>query len=145
MTAHSPGGEVRSLVLGDIDEEAGALTSEISGIIEGGVDPSSIAVLVRSGYRAQKVLDRLVGAGLPVTSWLTAGGDTTARRILRASLSVVRPRLGVVRSRALARRRLVSVAVRVLGVVGLLRREGILRERSLNDALHLELSAHGIR
>lgn len=94
MTAHRPGGEVRSLVFRDIEEEAGALTSEISEIVGGGCDPSSIAVLVRSGYRAQKVLGRLVAAGLPVTSWLTSAVDTTARRTLRASLSVVRPRLG---------------------------------------------------
>lgn len=94
MRAHKLGGEVRLRVFRTMEEEASALLAEIQSLVSGGLDPASIAVLVRSGYRAEVLLSSLRSSGLPITDWLTRSEESSARRALRACLSVIRPSLG---------------------------------------------------
>ena len=94
MTAYRSGGEVRLLTFQSLEDEAMALSTEIEGLVASGTDPVDIAVLVRSGYRAQLLLNELIRCGLPVSNWLTQGTDASAKRMLRACLGVIRPTLG---------------------------------------------------
>ena len=93
MTAKNSGGEVRLLAFDSMEVEASVIASEIDELIKAGVPSAGIAVLVRSGYRAEVLLDCLNDRALPTTNWLARFGNRSARRALRACLSIVRPSL----------------------------------------------------
>lgn len=92
MRADRSGGEVEFRVFGSTDEEAEALAEEIESLIED-VPPTSIAVLVRSGYRAHELVAALRSRHLPVTDWRGDAYEPEERRAFGTAMSVLRGRL----------------------------------------------------
>jgi superfamily I DNA/RNA helicase len=90
MRAHRPGGTTRVLSFASPDQEAAAVAAEVTAAIAAGTLASDIAVLVRSGYRADAIMQALRTAAVPVSDWRNATHEPQDRRALAACLSVVR-------------------------------------------------------
>jgi DNA helicase II / ATP-dependent DNA helicase PcrA len=103
MRAHHTGGSVELQTFPTLEAEAASISSAIAGMIASNVPTSEIAVLVRSGWRANLIVDALENRGIPVSDWR---GETFApkdRRLLTACLSVIRGNLNARQSAALAK------------------------------------------
>ena len=91
LTSSRRGPKVELWACGDAHAEAAAIAIEARGLIEGGLAPSSIAVLCRTNAIARPIADALAAAGLP---HLVVGGhgllDRPEVRDVIALLRVVR-------------------------------------------------------
>jgi len=94
MRADKSGGDVRVLHHATAEEEAHAVGDEIADIVLGKQAPAaSIAVLVRTTWDADGVVDLLRGRGVPVTDWRSARTMPPERRMFATCMGVVRARL----------------------------------------------------
>jgi DNA helicase-2/ATP-dependent DNA helicase PcrA len=92
MRADRPGGEVLSKRFTDEAAEATWIAEDVDRLLS---DRSSaeIAVLSPMAARADRVMEKLVGRGFPVSDWRGEVHSSDGRRILRATLALLRPRL----------------------------------------------------
>ena len=93
MRADRKGGKVRVSVYEDLQQEAQAIGDELAEMIRKGVPATSIAILVRSSFRAEHVLNALRHRDLPVSNWLGQRYESTMRRSLVACFAVIRGNL----------------------------------------------------
>jgi DNA helicase II / ATP-dependent DNA helicase PcrA len=93
MRSVKKGGEVRLLAYDDIVQEAAGISDTLATMIREGVPATSIAVLVRSSFRAERVLKALQDRGLPVSNWLGERYDSSMRRSLIACFGIIRSNL----------------------------------------------------
>ena len=93
MRADKKGGKVRVSVYHDLPQEAQAIGDELAEMIRKGIPATSIAVLVRSSFRAEQVLDALRLRDLPVSNWLGQRYESSMRRSLVACFAVIRGNL----------------------------------------------------
>jgi DNA helicase-2/ATP-dependent DNA helicase PcrA len=90
MRAHASGGVVRYEVYPTAEEEARQTAVDVAGHIARGTPTADIAILVRSGYRADAVGRELQARGLPVSDWRGVTHQPKDRRVLATCLAVVR-------------------------------------------------------
>lgn len=90
MEAVRGGGDVRVVRFQTMESEAEGLCTEISGRLDSGARPSDIAVLVRSGYRADALVHELRRRELPVSDWRGPIYEPRGRQTLATCMSVVR-------------------------------------------------------
>ncbi len=103
MRADKPAGDVALVDYATTSDEAAALGEEIAdAVVERGVPAASIAVLVRSAFRADELVAALRARGVPVTDWRGAAYEPAERRILITCMSVIRPRLNNRQARKLS-------------------------------------------
>lgn len=100
MRAAQDGGQLSLRVFGSVDEEAEALADDIESRAEG-VAAGSIAVLVRSGYRADELVAALRRRRVPITDWRGETYELEQRRAFVAAMSVLRGTLNSHRGRRL--------------------------------------------
>jgi DNA helicase-2/ATP-dependent DNA helicase PcrA len=94
MRAEKDGGTVELGVHGSTTEEAVALGREIADLVlVEKVNPAEIAILVRSGPRADEVVEILVQQGVPLTDWRGAAYETEERRMMITCFATVRAKL----------------------------------------------------
>jgi len=94
MHPDKSGGLVAVREYESLEEEAAALATEIAeGVHERHVSPAKIAVLVRSGFRANEIVDELGALGVPLNDWRGAAYEPKERRGLITCMSAVRARL----------------------------------------------------
>jgi DNA helicase II / ATP-dependent DNA helicase PcrA len=90
MRAHKDGGSVTLRRYASTEQEAQALAEEITGRLAAGAAPASVAVLVRSGYRANDLVTGLRAKGLPVSDWRGDTYQPAGRRTFIAAMSCLR-------------------------------------------------------
>jgi DNA helicase-2/ATP-dependent DNA helicase PcrA len=90
MRAYDPGGTVSLKSSASVDIEADILADEIAARIAGGQPAHEIAVLVRSGFRANDLVAALRVRRLPVSDWRGDTYQSHDRRIFITTLSVLR-------------------------------------------------------
>jgi ATP-dependent DNA helicase UvrD/PcrA len=90
MRAHHQGGDVVLRSFRDLDEEAIDIGAEITGAVSRDTGTANIAVLVRSGWRADRIVQELSARGIPVSDWRGETQTPESRRLLGACLSAVR-------------------------------------------------------
>jgi DNA helicase-2/ATP-dependent DNA helicase PcrA len=90
MRAHRSGGSVELRPYQTIEQEAGDIGAEISGMVSRGAATADIAVLVRSGWRATLILEDLQRRGIPISDWRGETHTPEDRRLLAACLAAVR-------------------------------------------------------
>lgn len=100
MRANRDGGEVSLRVFSTMDVEAEALADEIAGLLRDS-PPSSVAVLVRSGYRANELVEALRRRRIPFTDWRGDIYEARERRTLATAMSALRATLNPRRMRRL--------------------------------------------
>ena len=100
MRAHKDDGVVELRVFSTVDEEAEALSDEIEAWLNE-VSPASIAILVRSGYRANELVTALRARRLPITDWRGDIYDPNERRTFVTVMSALRGTLSARRARRL--------------------------------------------
>jgi DNA helicase-2/ATP-dependent DNA helicase PcrA len=100
MRAHRDGGEATLRTYMSVEEEAASLSEEIEARLTTDT-PGSIAVLVRSGYRANELVDALRRRRIPITDWRGDTFDRDERRAFATAMSVLRSRLSERRRRRL--------------------------------------------
>lgn len=100
MRAHRRGGSIRYLAFTSVDEEAARVASDTAGLVARRTPTSDIAVLVRSGYRANLLVAQLAARALPVSDWRGAAHLPNDRRLLSSCLATVR---GTLNARQIAR------------------------------------------
>lgn len=100
MRAHKEGGDVDLRVYASVDEEARTLAEEIEESLSS-TQATSIAVLVRSGYRADGVVAALRARGVPVTDWRGEIYELAERRTFVTAMSALRGTLNERRRRRL--------------------------------------------
>jgi DNA helicase-2/ATP-dependent DNA helicase PcrA len=93
MRSHKQGGRVRVTAYNDLQHEAATVTDELAEMVRKGVSATSIAVLVRSSFRAEHILNALRLRDLPVSNWLGQRYDSSIRRSLIACFAVIRGNL----------------------------------------------------
>lgn len=94
MVPVKDGGTVELQEFGTTMAEASAIGDEIADLIfNEGVSPAEIAVLVRSGWRADEIVGVLSGRGVPLTDWRGATYESEERRMMIACFSTVRASL----------------------------------------------------
>lgn len=84
------GGQVDLRAFPDMEAEAQSIATEITAAVSGGMEPSDIAVLVRANWRADSVLQRLQGHGVPISDWRSETNTPEDRRLMAACLAAVR-------------------------------------------------------
>jgi DNA helicase II / ATP-dependent DNA helicase PcrA len=90
MRADRVGGVVECRTYQNAEHEARDLSAEIAGLISHGMPTSDIAVLVRSGWRADFVVQELHHRGIPVSDWRGEIHTPEERQILALCLATVR-------------------------------------------------------
>lgn len=90
MRAHDAGGAVTLRTFASVDAEAGALAAEIAGRVDSGQPAHEVAVLARSGYRANDLVAALRTRRLPVSDWRGDTYQPRERRTFITALSVLR-------------------------------------------------------
>jgi DNA helicase-2/ATP-dependent DNA helicase PcrA len=90
MRAHRTGGSVELRAYETTEREADDIGAEISGMVSGGAGTADIAVLARSGWRADLILEDLQKRGIPVSDWRGETHTPEDRRLLAACLAAVR-------------------------------------------------------
>jgi len=93
MKAYKGGGEVRFLEFADTILEAKAIAAEIQKGLDAGRKPAEHAVLVRTRYRADLIVDELQRRAIPVSDWRGEAQTPYERRIFAACLATVRGQL----------------------------------------------------
>jgi DNA helicase-2/ATP-dependent DNA helicase PcrA len=93
MRADRQGGEVLVATFDNINAEATAIVDEIETRIADGTPPGNVAILVRSGYRANEILTALQRRSLPVSDWRGPTYEPREKQTLSTCLAVVRGRL----------------------------------------------------
>jgi DNA helicase-2/ATP-dependent DNA helicase PcrA len=86
MRAHHPDGMVILKTSNSVDAEADVIATEIEQRVAAGQPAHDIAVLVRSGFRANDLVGALRARRLPVTDWR---GDTYQPRERRTFITVL--------------------------------------------------------
>lgn len=89
MRANKDGGRVDFRVYPSVDEEAATLADEIEALLKD-VPATSIAVLVRSGYRANSLVEALRQRRLPLTDWRGDVYEPEGRRTFVTVMSALR-------------------------------------------------------
>jgi DNA helicase-2/ATP-dependent DNA helicase PcrA len=95
MRANREGGTVECRSYRTAEEEAIDVGAEIAGQVSRGVNTTDIAVLVRSGWRADLILGDLQKRGMPVSDWRGESHTPESRRLLAACLATVRGTINV--------------------------------------------------
>lgn len=93
MRADREGGEVRVATFDNMNAEATAIVDEIEARMGNGTPPGDVALLVRSGYRANEILTELQRRSLPVSDWRGPTYEPREKKTLSTCLAVVRGRL----------------------------------------------------
>jgi DNA helicase-2/ATP-dependent DNA helicase PcrA len=93
MRADKDGGTVTLRHYDSTDQEARQLAHEIAERLAAGVSPASIALLTRSGYRADGLVAELRRLRLPVSDWRGDTYQPAGRRAFITALSCLRGRL----------------------------------------------------
>jgi DNA helicase-2/ATP-dependent DNA helicase PcrA len=93
MRAHRAGGTVDLRTSASVELEAGSVASEIAARIAAGQPAHEIAVLTRSGFRANDLVAALREQRLPVSDWRGDTYQPRERRTFITALSVLRGRL----------------------------------------------------
>ena len=93
MRADKDGGTVTVRRYQDTDQESRQLAREISERLKAGASPASIALLTRSGYRADGLVAELRRLRLPVSDWRGDTYQPAGRRVFITALSCLRGRL----------------------------------------------------
>jgi len=109
MRAHDAGGRVSLKSSATVDVEADVLASEIAARLAAGQPAHEIAVLVRSGFRANDLVAAMRARRLPVSDWRGDTYQPRDRRIFITTLSVLRGTLSDRQARRLCE--LMQVAV----------------------------------
>jgi DNA helicase II / ATP-dependent DNA helicase PcrA len=103
MRADKAGGEIYLHGYSSTEEEADAVGREIADAVhDEGTAPASIAVLVRSGPRANEIVAELERHSVPLNDWRGAAYHPTERRALITCMSAVRAKLTNRQARALS-------------------------------------------
>lgn len=102
MQVVKDGGEVRVCPFPNASVEATAVVDDIEGRIAEDIPPGEIAILVRSGYRADQLLAELQRRKLPISDWRGPTYEPKGKQILATCLAVVRGRLSDQRANRLA-------------------------------------------
>jgi len=100
MRAHRDGGEVDLRRYASVDQEAEEIAGEIEVLVAEGT-AASIAVLVRSGYRADELVRALRRRHVPVTDWRGDTYEQVERRTMATIMCALRGRLNQRRARRL--------------------------------------------
>jgi DNA helicase II / ATP-dependent DNA helicase PcrA len=90
MRPYRSGGTVTLRTYQTLEQEAEDIGADISGLVSRGANTADIAVLVRSGWRANLILQGLQTRGIPVSDWRGETYTPEDRRLLAACLSCVR-------------------------------------------------------
>jgi DNA helicase-2/ATP-dependent DNA helicase PcrA len=90
MRPHRKGGTVTLRTYSTLEQEAADIGADISGLVSRGAGTADIAVLVRSGWRANQILQDLQTRGIPVSDWRGETYSPEDRRLLAACLACVR-------------------------------------------------------
>lgn len=93
MRVVKEGGEVRVAPFRNAFAEATAIVDEIESRIAHGAAPGDIAILVRSGYRADDLVNELQRRNLPVSDWRGPTYEPEGKQTLAICLAVVRGKL----------------------------------------------------
>lgn len=93
MQVVKEGGEVRVAPFRNAPAEAIAIVNEIETRIANGSTPGDIAILVRSGYRADDLVSELQRRNLPVSDWRGPTYEPKGKQTLAICLAVVRGKL----------------------------------------------------
>lgn len=101
MKSSKTGGAVRLSTFDTVDKEATEIGAEIAGWIAKGLPTSSLAVLVRSGRRANALVEELKRRGLPVSDWRGETHTPQSRRVMASCLATVRGSLNARQTRVL--------------------------------------------
>jgi DNA helicase-2/ATP-dependent DNA helicase PcrA len=101
MKSNKSGGSVEIRTFDSLDKESAQIGAEIAGLVSKGVGTSSLAVLVRSGRRANSLVDELVRRGLPVSDWRGETHTPQGRRVMSACLAAVRGSLNARQTKVL--------------------------------------------
>lgn len=87
------GGEICVAPFDNSRAEATAVVDEIERRMEDGVSPGDIAILVRSGYRADDLVVELQRRNLPISDWRGPAYEPRGKQLLATCLAVMRGRL----------------------------------------------------
>lgn len=90
MRAHRDGGSVSLRRYASTEREATELAAEMAERLAGGATPASIAVLARSGYRANDLVAEMRRLRLPVSDWRGETYQPAGRRAFITALSCLR-------------------------------------------------------
>jgi DNA helicase II / ATP-dependent DNA helicase PcrA len=90
MKSYREGGSVELRCYGTAEEEATDIGAQIAGHISSGGATTDVAVLVRSGWRADLIFSDLQRRGIPVSDWRGESHAPESRRLLAACLATVR-------------------------------------------------------
>jgi superfamily I DNA/RNA helicase len=94
MRAKRSGGSVKVRRFASDKDEAEAIADEIADLVfEQDVPPSRIAVLSRTSFDADLVVEELRERDVPVTDWRSTKDMPVERKLFIVSMSVLRPRL----------------------------------------------------
>jgi superfamily I DNA/RNA helicase len=93
MRPDKQGGRARVTAYDDLQQEARAIGDELAEMVRKCVPATSIAILVRSSFRAEHLLNALRLRDLPVSNWLGQRYDSSMRRSLIACFAVIRGNL----------------------------------------------------
>jgi len=101
MRASKAGGEVGLRTFSSVEEEAETLAEEIEAVTSD-APPTSVAILVRSGYRANDLVAALRQRHIPVTDWRGDIHEPPGRRAIVTAMSALRGTLNERRARRLS-------------------------------------------
>lgn len=93
MQVVKEGGEVLVTPYEHAAAEATAVVDEIEARLAEGTPPGDIAILIRSGYRADDLVAELQRRSLPISDWRGPTYEPRGKRTLATCLAVVRGRL----------------------------------------------------
>lgn len=93
MRADREGGEVRVAIFDNVNAEATEIVDEIEARVADGTPPGNVAILTRSGYRANEVFTELQRRNLPVSDWRGPTYEPREKQTLSTCLAVVGGRL----------------------------------------------------
>lgn len=88
MKANQSGGVIRVLSFSTMEDESNAIAREIRAKLEAGLKAESISILVRSSFRAERLLRALSLYAVPISNWLDLSHETRERRLFRACLAI---------------------------------------------------------
>lgn len=90
MRANRSGGNVSLQVFSSIESEAVSIADDIAKRVTHEKRPADIAVLARSGWRVESLVEALKGKGIPLSDWRGEPFSPLDRRVLAACLSVIK-------------------------------------------------------
>jgi superfamily I DNA/RNA helicase len=94
MSAKRSGGSVKVRHFASDEDEAEVIADEIANLVfKQDISPSRIAVLSRTGFDADLVVEELRERDVPVTDWRSTKDMPVERKLFIVSMSVLRPRL----------------------------------------------------